>query len=400
MSSYLKEKYTRSKPHMNIATIGDISNGKTTLTAAILKVLVNQGKATQKSYDKIISMVADNESVSNKQCHVVAVEYETDTYHYAHLDCAGSRKFVKNTIASIASVDGAILVVSASEGITVQTRQYLKMIREIIKKNIFIFINKIEGIDQQQLERIENELKELLESWNYSTNTISIVRGSASLALQGVSDETSIGAIEKLLQSMDTTFSPQVTGRDRPFSIPIISAYSIPGRGTVAVGRVKSGSIRVAEEVEIHGYGTTTKTVVTGVQTFNKQMEEAIPGDFVGLLLRGVQREGIRRGQVICKPGSRTLHKEFKADISVLQKENGGRHTPFFRGYQPQLFSGTCSMTASITLLDGAEMVMPNDQVQIEIRLPKGIIIDDDDPLLFCEGNRLIGSGTVIKIIQ
>jgi elongation factor Tu len=394
-----KAKFDRKKPHVNIGTIGHVDHGKTTLTAAITKVLAGKGQAEYKSFDQIDNAPEERErGITIATAHV---EYETDNRHYAHVDCPGHADYVKNMITGAAQMDGAILVVSAADGPMPQTREHILLARQVGVPYIVVFLNKADMVDDEELlELVELEIRELLSSYDFPGDDIPIVKGSALKALEGDTGELGEQAIMKLMEAVDSYIPMPERAIDKPFLMPVEDVFSISGRGTVATGRVERGIVKVGEEVEIVGMKTTTKTTVTGVEMFRKLLDEGRAGDNIGALLRGVKREDIERGQVLAKPGSITPHTKFKAEAYILTKEEGGRHTPFFNGYRPQFYFRTTDVTGIVELAAGTEMVMPGDNVAVTINLITPIAMDEGLRFAIREGGRTVGAGVVSAIIE
>ena len=393
-----KAKFERDKPHVNVGTIGHIDHGKTTLTAAISKVLhETYGTGEVRAFDSI-----DNAPEERKRGITIAashVEYETANRHYAHVDCPGHADYVKNMITGAAQMDGAILVVSAADGAMPQTREHILLARQVGVPYIVVFLNKADMVDDPELlELVEVEIRDLLSEYDFPGDDIPFVIGSALKALEGDAEYT--GKILELAEQLDSYIPEPVRELDKPFLMPVEDVFSITGRGTVATGRVEQGMIKTGETVEIVGIKDTTSTVVTGVEMFKKILDEGRAGDNVGCLLRGTKREEIERGQVLCKPGSITPHTKFKAEVYVLKKEEGGRHTPFFSGYRPQFYFRTTDVTGVANLPEGTEMVMPGDNVQMEIELIQPIAMDQGLRFAIREGGRTVGSGVVSEVIQ
>jgi elongation factor Tu len=397
-----KKKFERTKPHVNVGTIGHIDHGKTTLTAAITKVLALRGEAEFRAFDSIDN--APEERARGITIAIAHVEYETDQRHYAHVDCPGHADYIKNMITGAAQMDGAILVVAAPDGPMPQTREHILLARQVEVPYIVVFLNKVDMMeDEELLELVELELRELLSKYNFPGDEIPIVRGSALRALE--SGATDPGAAEyapilALMAAVDSYIKTPERAVDRPFLMPVEDVFGIKGRGTVATGRVERGRIKVGEEVEIVGFAQTRKTVVTGVEMFKKTLDEGQAGDNVGLLLRGVEREDIFRGQVLAKPGSITPHTEFKAEVYVLSKEEGGRHTPFFNGYRPQFYIRTTDVTGDVTLPAGVEMVMPGDNVQMGITLITPVALEQGLRFAIREGGRTVGAGVISEVTK
>jgi elongation factor Tu len=392
-----KEKFERDKPHVNVGTIGHIDHGKTTLTAAITSVLAEKGNAEVRTFESIDNAPEEKErGITIATSHV---EYQTDNRHYAHVDCPGHADYVKNMITGAAQMDGAILVVSAADGPMPQTREHILLARQVGVPYIVVFLNKADMVDDEELlELVEVEVRELLSEYDFPGDDIPFITGSALKALEG--DEPSKQKILDLAEALDTYIPEPVRDLDKPFLMPVEDVFSITGRGTVATGRVEQGVIKTGETVEIVGIHDTSSTVVTGVEMFRKILDEGRAGDNVGCLLRGTKREEIERGQVVCKPGSITPHTKFKSEVYVLKKEEGGRHTPFFTGYRPQFYFRTTDVTGVAKLPEGVEMVMPGDNVQMEIELIQPIAMDQGLRFAIREGGRTVGSGVVSEIIE
>ena len=394
-----KAKFSRNKPHVNIGTIGHVDHGKTTLTAAITKVLAGKGQAEFKAFDQIDNAPEERErGITIATAHV---EYETDNRHYAHVDCPGHADYVKNMITGAAQMDGAILVVSAADGPMPQTREHILLARQVGVPYMVVFLNKADMVDDEELlELVELEIRELLSSYDFPGDEIPIIMGSALQALNGEAGDLAQPAIEKLMAAVDAYIPVPVRAIDKPFLMPVEDVFSISGRGTVATGRVERGIVKVGEEVEIVGIKKTAKTTVTGVEMFRKLLDEGRAGDNIGALLRGVKREDVERGQVLAKPGSITPHTKFKAEAYVLTKEEGGRHTPFFNGYRPQFYFRTTDVTGVAELPAGTEMVMPGDNVAMIVNLITPIAMDDGLRFAIREGGRTVGAGVVVSIIE
>ena len=394
-----KQKFERKKPHLNIGTIGHVDHGKTTLTAAITKVLAKTGKATFLAYDQIDK--APEEKERGVTINIAHVEYETDKRHYAHVDCPGHADYIKNMITGAAQMDGAILVVSAADGPMPQTREHILLARQVGVPAIVVFLNKADMVDDKELlELVELEVRELLSKYKFPGDDTPIVIGSALKALEGDTSEMGEGAILKLLEAVDSYIQEPTRDIDRPFIMPVEDVFTISGRGTVVTGRVERGIVKVGEEIEIVGFKATQKTVATGVEMFRKLLDEGRAGDNIGVLLRGTKREEVERGQVLAKPGSITPHTKFNAEAYVLTKEEGGRHTPFFNGYRPQFYFRTTDVTGVVKLPDGTEMIMPGDNINVEIELITPVAMDDGLKFAIREGGRTVGAGVVTKIIQ
>jgi elongation factor Tu len=394
-----KAKFERTKPHVNIGTIGHVDHGKTTLTAAITKVLAGKGQAEFRSFDQIDNAPEERErGITIATAHV---EYETDKRHYAHVDCPGHADYVKNMITGAAQMDGAILVVSAADGPMPQTREHILLARQVGVPYMVVFLNKADMVDDAELvELVELEIRELLSSYDFPGDDIPIIKGSALKGLEGDKGELGEEAILKLMDAVDSYIPEPERAIDKPFLMPVEDVFSISGRGTVATGRVERGIVKVGEEVEIVGMKATAKTTVTGVEMFRKLLDEGRAGDNIGALLRGVKREDIERGQVLAKPGSITPHTKFKAEAYILTKEEGGRHTPFFNGYRPQFYFRTTDVTGIAELPAGTEMVMPGDNVAMTINLITPIAMDEGLRFAIREGGRTVGAGVVSSIIE
>src|SRR5881392_3511542 len=395
-----KEKFERSKPHVNIGTIGHIDHGKTTLTAAITKVLSKHNPKVQfRAFDSIDN--APEERERGITIAVSHVEYETPNRHYAHMDCPGHADYIKNMITGAPQMDGAILVVAATDGPMPQTREHILLARQVGVPAIVVFMNKVDAVDDKELlDLVELEVRELLSKYEFPGDEIPIIRGSALKGLEGDAGELGGLALQKLMDAVDGYIPEPKREIDKPFLMPVEDVFSISGRGTVATGRIERGKIKVGEEVEIVGIKPTTKTVVTGVEMFRKLLDEGLAGDNIGCLLRGVKREEVERGQVLAKPGSITPHTKFNAEAYVLTKEEGGRHTPFFNGYRPQFYFRTTDVTGVVKLPEGTEMVMPGDNINVEIELITPVAMDDGLRFAIREGGRTVGAGVVTKIIQ
>ena len=394
-----KQKFERKKPHLNIGTIGHVDHGKTTLTAAITKVLEKSGKAKFLAYDQIDK--APEERERGVTINIAHVEYETDKRHYAHVDCPGHADYIKNMITGAAQMDGAILVVSAADGPMPQTREHILLARQVGVPAIVVFLNKADMVDDKELlELVELEVRELLSKYKFPGDDTPIVIGSALKALEGDTSEMGEGAILKLMEAVDSFVQEPVRAIDRPFLMPVEDVFTISGRGTVVTGRVERGIVKVGEEIEIVGFKATQKTVATGVEMFRKLLDEGQAGDNIGVLLRGTKREEVERGQVLAKPGSITPHTNFNAEAYVLTKEEGGRHTPFFNGYRPQFYFRTTDVTGIVKLPEGTEMVMPGDNINVVIELITPVAMDEGLKFAIREGGRTVGAGVVTKIIQ
>ncbi len=394
-----KESFNRTKPHVNVGTIGHIDHGKTTLTTAILKVQSDKGLAQFKSYKDIAKGGTVRDETKTVTIAVAHVEYETEKRHYAHVDCPGHADFVKNMITGAAQMDGAILVVSAADGPMPQTREHILLARQVGVPQIVVFLNKCDLLDDPELlDLVEMEVRDLLKKYQYDGDNIKIIRGSATQALEG--KEFGVNSINQLMDAIDSEIPEPVRDTDKPFMMSVEDVFSITGRGTVATGRIERGVVKVNEEVEIVGLGETMKTTVTGVEMFRKTLDQGQAGDNVGLLLRGIEKDQIQRGHVIAKPGSIHPHTKAKAEIYVLTKDEGGRHTPFFTNYRPQFFFGTADVTGVCKLPEGTEMVMPGDNVSIEIDLQKPVAMEKGQRFAIREGGRTIGAGRVSEVLS
>ena len=394
-----KEKFDRSKPHVNIGTIGHVDHGKTTLTAAITKVMAEAGGAEFQAYDQIDK--APEERARGITISTAHVEYETSNRHYAHVDCPGHADYVKNMITGAAQMDGAIMVVSAADGPMPQTREHILLARQVGVPAIVVYMNKCDQVDDPELlELVEMEIRELLNEYEFPGDDVPIIKGSALKSLEGDTSEIGEPSIKALMEAVDS-YIPQVERDvDKPFLMPIEDVFSISGRGTVVTGRIESGVVNVGDELEIVGMKDTEKTTCTGVEMFRKLLDRGEAGDNVGVLLRGTKREDVERGQVLAKPGSITPHTQFKSECYVLSKEEGGRHTPFFNGYRPQFYFRTTDVTGSIKLPDGTEMVMPGDNVEMEVELIAPIAMDQGLRFAIREGGKTVGAGVVASIIK
>jgi elongation factor Tu len=393
-----KEKFDRTKPHVNVGTIGHIDHGKTTLTAAITKVLAkNNPKIQFRSFDSIDN--APEEKARGITIATAHVEYETKNRHYAHVDCPGHADYIKNMITGAAQMDGAILVVAATDGPMPQTREHILLARQVGVPAMVVFMNKVDAVDDAELlDLVELEVRDLLTSYGFPGDEIPVVRGSALGALNG--EEKWEKTVDELMEAVDSYIPQPAREMDKPFLMPIEDVFSISGRGTVVTGRVERGQVKVGEEVEIVGMKDTRKTIVTGVEMFKKLLDSGMAGDNVGLLLRGVDRKEVERGQVIAKPGSITPHTKFKAEVYVLTKEEGGRHTPFFNGYRPQFYFRTTDVTGTSQLPEGVEMVMPGDNTRLEIQLITPIAMEKGLRFAIREGGRTVGAGTISEILE
>lgn len=394
-----KEIFERSKPHLNTGTIGHVDHGKTTLTAAITTVLAKKGRAEARRFDQIDN--APEEKARGITIAISHVPYETDKRHYSHVDCPGHADYVKNMITGAAQMDGAILVVSAADGPMPQTREHILLAKNVGVPTIIVFLNKVDMVDDPEMvDMVEEEVRDLLTKYGFPGDKAPVIRGSALKALEGDQGELGAQAIEKLMEALDTYIPEPVREVDKPFLMAVEGVFSIPGRGTVATGRIERGRVKVGEEVELVGFGTKTKTTVTGVEMFRKELGEGQAGDNVGLLLRGTKKEEIERGQVLAKPGTVTPHKKFKAEMFVITKDEGGRHSPFFTGYRPQFYFRTTDVTGVVTLPAGREMVMPGDHVGVEVELISPIAMEKDQRFAIREGSRTVGSGIVTEILD
>ena len=397
-----KAKFERTKPHINVGTIGHVDHGKTTLTAAITRTLSTKGQADFMDYANIDR--APEERERGLTISISHVEYESDKRHYAHIDCPGHADYVKNMITGAAQMDGAILVVSAADGPMPQTREHILLARQVEVPHIVVFLNKVDMVDDPELlELVELEVRELLSQYKFPGDDIPIVAGSALKALEcgcGKSECEWCGQILKLVDALDSDIPEPERDIDKPFLMPVEDVFSISGRGTVVTGRIERGIVKVGEEIEIIGVKDTVKTVVTGVEMFRKLLDEGRAGDNVGALLRGIKKEDVERGQVLAKPGSITPHTKFKAEVYILSKDEGGRHTPFFNGYRPQFYFRTTDVTGIVTLPEGSEMVMPGDNVNFDISLIVPIAMEDGLRFAIREGGRTVGAGVVTKIIE
>jgi elongation factor Tu len=394
-----KARFERNKPHCNIGTIGHVDHGKTTLTAAITKILAESGGATFTAYDQIDK--APEEKARGITIATAHVEYETANRHYAHVDCPGHADYVKNMITGAAQMDGAILVVSAADGPMPQTREHILLARQVGVPSLVVYMNKVDMVDDPELlELVELEVRELLSSYDFPGDDIPVVQGSALCALDGREEEIGRASILKLMEAVDSYIPQPERAKDRPFLMPIEDVFTISGRGTVVTGRVERGIVKVGDEVEIVGLRPTAKTIATGVEMFRKLLDQGEAGDNIGVLLRGTKREEVERGQVLAKPGSITPHTVFMAEAYVLTKEEGGRHTPFFGNYRPQFYFRTTDVTGTVKLPEGTEMVMPGDNVTMEVELLVPIAMDEGLRFAIREGGRTVGAGVVAKIIK
>ncbi|MGN1034680.1 MAG: elongation factor Tu [Oscillospiraceae bacterium] len=395
-----KEKFERTKPHVNIGTIGHVDHGKTTLTAAITKVLAMQGRAEARAYDQIDK--APEEKERGITINTTHVEYETDARHYAHVDCPGHADYVKNMITGAAQMDGAILVVSAADGPMPQTREHIVLARQVGVPYIVVYMNKVDQVDDPELlELVEMEIRDLLTSYDFPGDTTPIIKGSALQVLESTATDPSdpaYASIIELMKAVDEYIPTPERKSDLPFLMPVEDVFTITGRGTVATGRVERGTVKIGDEIEIVGIKESQKTTVTGVEMFKKILDQAEAGDNVGVLLRGIQRTDIQRGQVLCKPGTIKPHTKFKGQVYVLKKEEGGRHTPFFNNYRPQFYLRTTDVTGVITLPEGVEMCMPGDNVEINVELITPVAIEEGLRFAIREGGRTVGSGVVTAV--
>ncbi|MGD9934895.1 MAG: elongation factor Tu [Dehalococcoidia bacterium] len=396
-----KAKFERNKPHVNVGTIGHVDHGKTTLTAAITKVLALKGEAQFRAFDSIDN--APEERARGITIAIAHVEYETDNRHYAHVDCPGHADYIKNMITGAAQMDGAILVVAAPDGPMPQTREHILLARQVEVPAMVVFLNKVDMMeDEELLELVELELRELLSANDFPGDDIPIVRGSGLKALESAStdsDAPEYQCIHELMTAVDSYIPTPERPLDKPFLMPVEDVFGIKGRGTVVTGRIERGIVKVGDEIEIVGIKQTRKTTVTGVEMFKKLLDEGQAGDNVGCLLRGVEREDVERGQVLCKPGSVNPHTTFEAQVYILSKEEGGRHTPFFNGYRPQFYVRTTDVTGSIKLPEGVEMIMPGDNITMTVELIQPVAIEDGLRFAIREGGRTVGAGVVVKII-
>ena len=392
-----KEKFERTKPHVNIGTIGHVDHGKTTLTAAITKVLAEQGLSELRSFDSIDN--APEEKERGITINTAHVEYQTANRHYAHVDCPGHADYVKNMVTGAAQMDGAIIVVAATDGPMPQTREHILLARQVNVPRLVVFMNKCDQVDDEEmLELVEMDMRDLLSQYDYDGDNTPIIRGSALGALEG--DPKWVAKVMELMDAVDTWIPLPPRDVDKPFLMPVEDVFSITGRGTVATGRIEAGRVKVGDEVQILGLGADKKSVVTGVEMFRKILDEGEAGDNVGLLLRGIDKDEIKRGMVICHPGQVKPHDHFKAQVYILKKEEGGRHTPFHNKYRPQFYIRTLDVTGEITLPEGVEMVMPGDNVEIEVKLITPVAMDNGLRFAIREGGRTVGSGQITEIIE
>ena len=396
----MSEQFDRSLPHINVGTIGHVDHGKTTLTAAILKYLnAKGGKAQDKNVDQIDNAPEEKErGITIATAHV---EYQTDKRHYAHVDCPGHADYVKNMITGAAQMDGAILVVSAADGPMPQTREHILLARQVNVPYVVVYLNKVDQVDDPELvDLVEEEVRDLLKKYEFPGDEIPIIKGSALKALENPTDEKWSKSIQELLDAVDSYIPTPQRDVDKPFLMPIEDIFSIEGRGTVATGRIDRGIVKLNDEVELVGLMDTKKTIVTGIEMFNKNLDEGRAGDNAGILLRGIKKDDIERGQVLAKPGTITPHTEFEAQIYVLSKDEGGRHTPFFKGYKPQFYIRTTDVTGEVELPEGTEMVMPGDTVNIKAKLGKPVAMEEQMRFALREGGKTVGAGAVTKIIK
>ena len=395
-----REKFERKKNHVNVGTIGHVDHGKTTLTSAITKTLAAKGMAKAKAFDEIDS--APEEKARGITIAIAHVEYETEKRHYAHIDCPGHADYVKNMVIGAAQMDGAILVVSAADGPMPQTREHILLARQVNVPKIVVFLNKVDMVDDKELiDLVEVEIRELLKKYEFPGDEIPIIKGSALKAMESSNpDSPEAKCIFELMDALDSYIPDPQRELDKPFLMPIEDVFTITGRGTVGTGRIGRGKIKVGEEVEILGLGSHKKSVVTGVEMFRKTLDEGMAGDNVGLLLRGVEKEDLQRGQVLAKPGSIKPHKKFDAQVLILTKEEGGRHTPFFPGYRPQFYIGTTDVTGQVVLPKGVEMVMPGDNIAMTVELITDVAIEEGQRFAIREGGHTVGAGVVAKIIE
>ncbi len=395
----MAEKFNRSKPHINIGTIGHVDHGKTTLTAAILKVLLAAGKIAQnKGVDQIDN--APEEKARGITIATAHVEYESDARHYAHVDCPGHADYVKNMITGAAQMDGAILVVSAADGPMPQTKEHILLARQVGVPYIVVFLNKVDMADELMIDLVEEEVKDILKKYEFPADEIPFIRGSALKALENPSDPVHAKPILDLIAAVDTYIPIPERDIDKPFLMPIEDVFSIEGRGTVITGRIERGVVNVNDEVAIVGIRETSKTVITGIEMFNKTLDRGQAGDNAGLLLRGTKKDDVERGQVLAKPGTVTPHTEFETEVYILSKDEGGRHTPFFKGYKPQFYMRTTDVTGEVFLPEGSEMVMPGDTVNLKVKLIVPVALEEKQRFAIREGGKTVGAGVVVKIIK
>ena len=396
-----KPKFERTKPHVNVGTIGHVDHGKTTLTASILQVLSKQGKAQIKSYQDIAKGGTVRDDSKIVTIAVSHVEYESEKRHYAHIDCPGHADYIKNMITGAAQMDGAILVVSAADGPMPQTREHVLLARQVNVPNLVVFLNKVDLVDDPELlDLVEIEVRDLLKKYEFPGDKVPVIRGSSMKAMQGDQSEIGEKSIMKLMEALDSAIPDPKRELDKPCLMSVEDVFTITGRGTVATGRIERGRMKVGDNVEIVGIQDTKKSVVTGIEMFRKVMDEAQAGDNVGVLLRGIEKDQIERGQVICAPGSIQPHKKFKGQVYILTKEEGGRHTPFFNGYRPQFYVRTTDVTRSLKLKAGVEMVMPGDNVEVEVELMVPVALEKNVRFAIREGGHTVGAGVVTEILQ
>jgi elongation factor Tu len=395
----MAEVFDRSKPHVNVGTIGHVDHGKTTLTAAITTVLAKTGKSKARAYDQIDN--APEEKARGITINTAHVEYESEKRHYAHVDCPGHADYIKNMITGAAQMDGAILVVSATDGPMPQTREHILLARQVGVPYIVVYMNKVDQVqDAELLDLVEQEIRDLLNKYEFPGDATPIIRGSALKALEGDTSEIGEPSIVKLIEALDSYIPQPERATDKPFLMPIEDIFTIEGRGTVVTGRIERGTLNLNDEVEIVGIKPTAKTVATGIEMFNKQLDKGLAGDNAGVLIRGIKKEEVERGQVLAKPGSITPHTEFEAEVYVLTKEEGGRHTPFFKGYKPQFYIRTTDVTGDVTLPEGTEMVMPGDTVKVTVKLITPVALEEQGKFAIREGGRTVGAGVVTKIMK
>ena len=397
----MPEKFERSKPHVNVGTIGHVDHGKTTLTAAITHVLSLQGKAKEKAYADIAKGGTVRDETKILTIAVAHVEYETDKRHYAHIDCPGHADYIKNMITGAAQMDGAILVVAATDGPMPQTREHVLLARQVGVPAMVVFLNKVDAVDDPELvDLVEAEVREILSKYEYEGDKVRVIRGSALKAMEAKSaDDPGAKPILELMAALDESIPEPVRDVDKPFLMSIEDIFSIEGRGTVVTGRIERGKVKLNDEVEIVGLRPTQKTVITGIEMFNKSLEEGMAGDNAGVLLRGTKKEDVDRGQVLAKPGSITPHTDFEAEAYVLTKEEGGRHTPFFKGYKPQFYVRTADVTGEVILPEGTEMVMPGDTIKVTVKLGKPVAMESGMRFAIREGGKTVGAGVATKIL-
>jgi elongation factor Tu len=394
-----REIFERKKPHVNVGTIGHVDHGKTTLTAAITKVQSSKGFAEAKAFDQIDN--APEEKARGITIATSHVEYESPKRHYAHVDCPGHADYVKNMITGAAQMDGAILVVSAADGAMPQTREHILLAKNVGVPALTVFLNKCDMVDDKEMiDMVEEEVRDLLTKYGFPGDKVPFIRGSALKALSGDKDELGAQSIDKLMEALDTYIPEPAREVDKPFLMPVEGVFSISGRGTVATGRIERGKVKVGDDVDVVGFGSSIKTTVTGVEMFRKTMNDAMAGDNVGLLMRGIKKEEVERGMVVAAPGSITPHKKFKCEVYVLSKDEGGRHSAFFNGYRPQFYFRTTDVTGVVTLPSGREMVMPGDNVMLDVELISPIAMEKDLRFAIREGGRTVGSGVVTQIIE